>query len=119
MLTFGRYSELVSSSVEFLSFLDKRRREQERKESLSKQKSLSIHKPVEEEPSPAAVANPAGALVPSKAVKDINRQEVKLEGAVSFKVVLRYFQAGGSTLVLCSSIFFSFASQGLYHYTDM
>lgn len=120
MLTFGRYSELVSSSVEFLSFLDRKRREEERKESLSRQKSLSLNKSMQEEEAPAA--NPAEELVKTRAksVKDkINRQEVKLAGAVSLRVFWEYFRSGGSILFILSSTFFSVTSQSLYHFTDM
>ena len=118
MLTFGRYSELVSSSVEFLQFLDrKRREEEERRESISRQKSLSLNQaPVEEEIVPV---NPVGIKVPSKAHQDINRQEVKSVGAVSARVFWDYFRSGGSLFLLISSVFFSITSQALFQFTDM
>lgn len=119
MLTFGPYGKLVASSVEFLSFLDGKRREEERKESLSRQKSLSLHQNSTEE-EPATVHPAVGPVkVRSKSIKDINRQEVKVKGAISLRVFWDYFRAGGSVLILSSAVFFSFASQGLYHFTDM
>lgn len=119
MLTFGRYSELVTSSIEFLSFLDRKRREEERKESLSKQKSLSLNQSVAEEE--VVPVHPVAGLVKvrSKSLKDINRQEVKLKGAVSLHVFWDYFRSGGSLFFIMTSVLFSIASQGLYHFTDM
>lgn len=44
MTASGSYDELINESVDFLSFLEKKQKEEERKETLTKQKSLSLKK---------------------------------------------------------------------------
>lgn len=42
-IAIGNYNQLINSSLDFLSFLEKEKKEEERKESLTKKKSLSIN----------------------------------------------------------------------------
>ena len=138
LIAFGGYNELATSNVQFLTFLDKKRKEEARKESLSRQKSLSLKGDTEDDltsksgsvsvtvatgTSMSSVVVPATMSSPNEAPKehprDVDRQELKVTGAVSKRVIWDYFRSGGSVAFILFTLFASFASQGLYHFTDL
>lgn len=86
----GSYEELSNSSVEFLAFLDNQREEERRRESMTKEKSLSIRGDPDE--------NEKKEKDESKTTVD--RSEAKSGGTVSMHIYWQYFKAGGSMVSL-------------------
>ena len=111
----GSFEELLESSVEFLSFLDKKKQEEEkRKESLSKEKSLSLRSnTVQGEEVLKDDQQPTLSRV--KASEESSRDR----GSVSLSVYWQYLSSGGSVWLVYMAFIVALASQGLYHYTDL
>ena len=143
VIAFGSYSELKTSSEEFIHFLDsKRREEEERKESLTKQKSFSVKAPDQEtkplvipdknrsiskaRASSTSVVNEMTLMEITDVIKndsdeiedDSLRREQTTTGSVNKMIFWQYFRAGGSFLFIFFALFNSILSQALYHFSD-
>ena len=119
LVAHGSYDELISTSVAFLKLLDRRRKEQERKDSLSKQRSMSLKREVSTPGVSPEVVEPVESDINMTSDKDDDRDEKKIVGSVSFSVIWRYFRSGGSALVILATLSVSLAAQALYHYIDL
>jgi ATP-binding cassette subfamily C (CFTR/MRP) protein 4 len=116
----GSYEQLSKSSVEFLSFLDQKQREEEkRKESLTKEKSLSLKSNLlkDEEDEEPVKEGKEGQLQTCrvKTSEESNRDC----GSVSLSVYWQYLSSGGSVWLVYLAFLVALMSQGLYHYTDL
>jgi ATP-binding cassette subfamily C (CFTR/MRP) protein 4 len=111
----GSYKRLKDENIEFLKFLDvKKKEEEQRKESMSRQKSLSVN---HQTPSKDTVDQVAE--VKEKREDEEDNEEHKLTGAVSVHVFWSYFRAGGSVTFIALIFIGSIISQGTYFLTDI
>lgn len=123
MVALGSYDELIQSSHDFLAFLnDTEKKEQERKSSLSKQKSLSIKRDDSEEDNNMTGKEKKRT---KSEVDELNdemrhlREEEKVKGSVGFAVYWGYLRTGAPIYFLVLVFILSFGSQAIFHYTDL
>lgn len=114
----GSYNELISRCVDFHKQLDRQRKEQERKDSVTKQRSLSLKKESELEASKSGEEQNSPSNIASPDRAD-SREETKILGSVSIKVFWRYFRSGGSIFFILFTLTVSVVAQALYHFSDM
>ena len=121
MIGFGPYSQLTNNNMDFLKFLDgKKKEEEQRRQSLSRQKSLSVHQSQEKDDK-ELITEEIETVNDNekKGSDDDDLEEHKIMGAVSTKVFWDYFRSGGSLLFILALLVVSLVSHGAYFLTDL
>ena len=145
---FGEYNDLINNSPAFIKFLDKVEKEEARKESMTKEKSLSIrgleevngidiHSIIDKrlrgqtKTRASSIIESGNDAATSEVVEfeenfqgkeqdnSNDRQEKIAGGAVNKMVFWDYFKSGGSYILIMFVVFTTLTSQALYHYTDL
>lgn len=119
LVAHGSYDQLISTSVPFLKLLDRRRKERERKDSVSKQRSMSLKREISTAMSPEVIEPVQNDIHNLTSDKDDDRDEKKTTGSVSFNVIWKYFRSGGSKFIILTTLSISLSAQALYHYIDL
>ena len=133
LIAYGSYEALIQDSTEFIEFLDKRKAEEENKESQeSIAGDMSLSADIKEDVSNGVTdttsmnRRTSGSSVLSRKMEegvkekqDVDRRETMTSGAVNRKIYWQYFRSGGSVLLIFFAAIFSLTSQALSQFSDL